>query len=119
MTEFKVKAYPIGRVWGGSRVYSSSQETKLYAALQNFIANGASDPKAAIIHTSIMLLGIKSHIVFYFYDGPSPPTDGVLAEYLAIPSTVDTVKARNYSDLVRHGPFQFWKHYTFMPSDID
>ncbi|KAH7029743.1 uncharacterized protein B0I36DRAFT_246204 [Microdochium trichocladiopsis] len=101
VTEFKVKARPIGKVWGGIRIYNASQETELYAALHKFVANGASDPKAAIIHSSIVFSGIQSHVVFYFYDGPSPPTEGVLAEYLRISSTLDTTKARSYSDLLK------------------
>jgi hypothetical protein len=101
VTRFKVKAHPIGQVWGGSRIYDPSQDNALFAALHSFTKNGASDPKAAIIHTNLVLIGgITSHLVYYFYDGPTPPTTGPFADFLSIPALVSNTSIQSYPTLV-------------------
>ncbi|KAI8631509.1 FAD-binding domain-containing protein [Xylariaceae sp. FL1651] len=102
VTQFKVQAHPIGQVWGGSKVYDTSQDDALFDALYNFTAHGADDPKAAIIHSNLVLVGgITSHLVYYFYDGPEPPTEGPFADFLRIPALISNVGTQSYSSLLK------------------
>jgi FAD/FMN-containing dehydrogenase len=101
VTTFKVKVHPIGQVWGGTCPYDDSQSDKLYAALHNFVANGAQDPKAAIIFTDIIVVaGVKTKILYYFYDGPVPPTTGPFADFFKIPGLACIPRTQKYSELV-------------------
>lgn len=100
VTQFKAKVHHMGNVWGGSCFYDTTKADQIYAALHNFIAHGAEDPKAAIIFTDLNLAtGIRSRLIFYFYDGPTPPTTGPFAEFLKINNSC-ILKTRTYSDLV-------------------
>ncbi|EMR62515.1 putative fad dependent protein [Eutypa lata UCREL1] len=96
ITEFVVEAHPIGKVWGGFRFYTSLEEEAIYAALHDFVPGGAEDPKAAIILTSLIALGsTESFAIFYFYDGPEPPTSGPFAKFLDIPALLDVTYAQS------------------------
>ncbi|KAH7032680.1 FAD binding domain-containing protein [Microdochium trichocladiopsis] len=102
VTEFKVRPHPIGKVWGGVRVYSAAMDDDLYAALHGFVSAGAADPKAAVIHSTIIApAGVEVHFIFYFYDGPEPPSEGPFAEYLKIPALLDATWTRTYADLLK------------------
>lgn len=59
------------------------------------------DPKSAIILTNLDAVGgITTIVMFYFYDGPTPPTTGAFADFLKIPSILDITKTQKYSELV-------------------
>jgi hypothetical protein len=101
VTKFTVKPVPIGDVWGGFCIYEPSQSDALYAALHNFVANGAQDPKAAIIFSDLLLYaGIGTKLVYYFYDGPTPPTSGPFADFLKILNPACLPRTQKYSELV-------------------
>jgi hypothetical protein len=101
VTQFTIKAYPIGKVWGGTRVYDESKTEELYKAMHEFIPYSNEDPKAAIIVTSLILTGgSKLNLLFYFYDGEKPPTSGPFADLLKIKTTLSTTKTQSYPDLV-------------------
>jgi hypothetical protein len=101
VTQFKALAHPIGSVWGGYKIYDPTQATAIFAGLHAFAATGSQDPKAAIIETNLVLVGgITSHLLYYFYDGPTPPTQGPFADLLAIPALISTVSTQSYSSLV-------------------
>ncbi|KAI1816978.1 FAD-binding domain-containing protein [Poronia punctata] len=101
VTRFKIRTYPIGEVWGGYRIYDPSQATKIFEALHAFAATGAQDPKAAIIETNLILVtGLKSHLMYFFYDGPEPPSSGPFADFLKIPSLISTTKKQGYAKLL-------------------
>lgn len=102
VTKFTVKVHPIANVFGGMCFYALGQDEALYDALHNFAGTGASDPKAAIIFTDVVLIaGIEAKILFYFYDGPTAPTSGPFADFLKIPSLVCGPRTQKYSELVR------------------
>lgn len=106
VTKYTMKPHHIGDVYGGMCFYDSSQDGKLYAALHNFAANGAQDPKAAIILSQLVALGgLKTSILFTFYDGPTPPATGPFADLLKIPGLGCAPKTRSYADLVCSGSF--------------
>lgn len=102
VTKYTVKTHPIGDVWGGFCLYDAAQDSKLYAALHNFVANGSQDPKAAIIFSNVIALGgIKTNIIYYFYDGPARPTSGPFADFFKISGLICSPKKQKYSALVR------------------
>lgn len=101
VTKFTIEAYPIGKVWGGFRLYDAKNADKIYAALHSYSSSGGMDPKSAIILTNIDAVGgISTIIIFYFYDGLTAPTEGAFAEFLKIPSILDVTKTQSYSELV-------------------
>lgn len=84
------------------RIFSGDSNTEIYAALHNFIARNADDPKAAIILTDITAAGgLKLFLLFLFYAEPTPPTAGAFADFLKIKSTIDSTSTQKYADLVR------------------
>lgn len=105
VTEYTIKPHHIGDVYGGFCLYDNSQDDALHAALHNFTANGAQDPKAAIIFSQIVALdGLKTNIIYTFYDGPTPPTTGPFADFLKIPGIACAPERRSYADLVCSPP---------------
>jgi FAD/FMN-containing dehydrogenase len=103
VTSFKVKTHPISQIWGGSCVYDANQSDALYAALHNFVANGAQDPKAAVIFTDLLLAGgINTKLIYYFYDGPTPPTSGPFADWFKIINPLCLPRTQKYSELVSY-----------------
>lgn len=101
VTKYTVKPHHIGDVYGGFCLYDSGKDDQLYAVLHDFTANGAKDPKAAIIFSQIVALGgLKTSIVYTFYDGPTPPTTGPFADLLKIQGIACAPKKRSYADLV-------------------
>lgn len=102
VTQFKAKVHHLDDVWGGACLYGESKAEELYAALHNFVAHGAEDPKAAIIFTDLTLsTGIRARYIFYFYDGPAPPKTGALAEFLKIANPTCNPKRQKYSELLK------------------
>lgn len=104
VTRYTIKPHHIGQVFGGFCFYDESQDDKIHAALHDFVANGAQDPKAAIIVSQLVAVGgSKLNIIYTFYDRPVPPTSGPLADFLKIPGIGCAPKTRSYADLVRAG----------------
>jgi FAD/FMN-containing dehydrogenase len=105
VTQFKVKVHHMGDVYGGSCAYDQTQEDKLYSILHDFVGHGAEDPKAAIIFSDLVLAaGVKTKLIFYFYDSLTPPTSGPFADFLDIPGLACIPRTQKYSELVRHLP---------------
>jgi hypothetical protein len=100
-TQFTINAHPIGKVWGGIRIYDSSQKDAVFKALHNFVPNSQGDPKAAIIVTNIVsALKPLSFLIFYFYDGDTHPNGGPLTEFLNVPYLISQTSTQSYTDLV-------------------
>jgi hypothetical protein len=101
------QTHPIAQVWGGFCVYDANQSDALYAALHNFVANGAQDPKSAVIFTDLLLSGgISSKLIYYFYDGPTRPTSGPFADFFKIVNPLCLPKTQKYSELVSLSTWQ-------------
>lgn len=98
-TRYDIKAYPIGQVWGGMRMYEGGKADEIYSALHNFVPS--DDEKAAIILTDVTAIGsARIFLIFYYYEGEEPPTTGPFAQFLNIDSTIDTTSKKSYSELV-------------------
>ena len=96
-----METHPIGEVWGGVRLYDSSATSKIFETLHNFVPDTSDDGKSAIILSHIDVTGgVSVLLIFYFYDGPVPPASGPFADFLDIPSLIDTTSSRRYSSLV-------------------
>lgn len=84
-------------------MYDAGKADEIYEALHEFIPGNVDDTKAAIILTDIKAVaGANLFLIFYFYDGPEPPTEGPFAKFLNIDSTLDLCSTRSYGDLVGH-----------------
>lgn len=101
MTQFIVQAYPLGQVWGGSRIYDASKSEEIYAALHDFVPGNVDDQKAAVILTELIAVGgLRLFLIFYYYAEPEPPATGPFAAFLDIESTLDSTSTQSYADLV-------------------
>ncbi len=101
MTQFKVKTYPTGKVWGGGRMYSKSKRDEVLALVHKIAPHEDHDPKAAIIYSDTIFLNGMGYIyVFLFYDSPEPPSAGPFADLLKIPSVTSDTRSQTYTSLV-------------------
>lgn len=101
-----LKTYDVGDkglVWGGVRTYAADQASKIMSAVSNFTAN-AEDPKAALIPNIIFVgaagLSLPVALVFFFYDGRTPPA-AIFDEFNAIPHLSSGTETRSYLSLTR------------------
>ncbi|KAF2033166.1 FAD-binding domain-containing protein [Setomelanomma holmii] len=102
VTKYTVRVHEIGDVWGHFCIYEDSQCDALYAALHNFVGNGARDPKAAIIFSDLVAVeGLETRLLYYFYDGPTRPTAGLFADFFNIPGLICAPKTQKYSELLK------------------
>jgi hypothetical protein len=89
-------------VWGGIRIYGGDKAEEIFSALHEFTPTNADDEKAAIILAdNVTVGGLRLFIIFYYYEGPEPPTEGAFADFLKIQAATDATKTRSYADLVR------------------
>lgn len=88
------------KVWGGTRTYSGLDASALLNATQNFIQNN-NDPKAAVIVTGTVAIEnlAQLFVLFFFYDGPTPPS-GVFDEFDAVVPLSDQTSTQPYADIV-------------------
>ncbi|KPM42450.1 hypothetical protein AK830_g4102 [Neonectria ditissima] len=102
VTKFTIEAHPIGKVWGGLRIYEDSKTEDIFKALHEFVPSNNKDQKAAIIVTNLFAVGsTRAFIIFYFYDGEKPPVSGPFADFLAIDSLIDITKTQTYPELLK------------------
>jgi hypothetical protein len=108
ITQFTLRTYPIGKVWGGYRIYTTGKGDQIYSGFHEFNKNPNADPKAAsIVNTSYATQGTIIYMVFFFYDGPKPPA-GAFGKLIDIPALIDLCTERTYTDLVSLQPL-WWK----------
>lgn len=107
VTTFIMQTYPIGKVWGGHKIYTLDKKAELLRATHNLVSN-YYDPKAAVIVTfsTTILDLVQVFVVFYFYNDPSGP-GAILDEFNQIEASIDNTKAGwVYGDLlVDNGQF--------------
>ncbi|KAJ7029882.1 FAD-binding domain-containing protein [Mycena alexandri] len=102
VTQFTLKAFPQGQVWGGVIFYAAAQLPAVTAAVARFASN-VTDKKAAIIPGYTTQLGKPVVANIMFYDGPSPPA-GIFDEFLAIEHTTEDISTRSFLSLVQSAP---------------
>lgn len=85
------------------RIYdaNTANANQIYTALHNYVPGKADAGKSAIILSNVDAVGgITTIIMFFFYDGPNPPSTGPLADFLKIPSLIDMTSTQTYAELV-------------------
>lgn len=97
VTQFTLKTFPQGQVWGGT-ILVLGEFDKIATATASFYAN-VTDPKASIISTFNWDLGIHLGQVSLFYDGSSPP-DRMFDEFMEIPAVSQDISSRSFLSLV-------------------
>ncbi|KAF2670504.1 FAD-binding domain-containing protein [Microthyrium microscopicum] len=98
-TKFTTQAYPMGKVWGGIRIFLGSQKDALYEALQDFTANPPNNGKSAVIFTHTQPLGLLNvYALFFFHDGPTP-AKGAFGKFDDIKPTIDLCQVRTYLEM--------------------
>ncbi|KAF1813382.1 FAD-binding domain-containing protein [Eremomyces bilateralis CBS 781.70] len=99
-TKFSIEAHPIGKVWGGIRIYAGWAEQEVFAALHDFIGNNNKDPKAAVIVNSNKLVsGVAIYMIFFFYDAPEAPK-GAFGKFEDISDLLDMTGTYTYPELL-------------------
>ncbi|KAJ3531910.1 hypothetical protein NM208_g372 [Fusarium decemcellulare] len=102
VTQYTVKAYPMGKVWGGLRIYTADKADAIFKALHEFVPYNNKEEKAAIILSDLVTVeSIKAYIVFYFYQGEKPLTTGPFADFLGIDSLIDATGTKTYPELLK------------------
>ncbi|KAK6519206.1 hypothetical protein TWF281_003895 [Arthrobotrys megalospora] len=106
VTQFTLKTYSIGKVWGGLRIYDESKSNDIFQALHGFVPDNTQEQKAAIIVSNLFAIGgTRAFIVFYFYDAENPPASGPFANFLKIGSLIDITKTQTYAELLKSNGF--------------
>lgn len=101
VTSFLLQAYPQGQIWGGTMTFTDSpaKASALLKAVRDF-TEYCDDDKAALILTSVKVIGLVDvWVMFAFYDGPSPP-DWVFANFTAAGTLTNTCKTQSYASLL-------------------
>jgi len=100
VTRFSLKTYPIGQVWGGTKFYSGSETDAMLAAVHDFAENYPDEKAGIIVTAESTAYGLVDlWVMFYFYNGPTPPK-GTWRQFDSIPPVLSDVKTRSYVDLV-------------------
>ncbi|KAJ6533797.1 FAD-binding domain-containing protein [Mycena vulgaris] len=102
VTQFTLKTFPQGQVWGGLITYTLAQIPDVSVAVEQF-SSSVTDAKAGIIPAYNFLLGQPGISLILFYDAPTPPT-GIFDDFLAIPHLTKDVETRSFSSLVTSAP---------------
>ncbi|KAJ3054857.1 hypothetical protein HK097_000613 [Rhizophlyctis rosea] len=96
VTKFTLKARPQKKVQFGTIYYTEQYCRDFFEAVADF-TNYNDDPKAALIPTLNALPGgIKTGILYFFYDSPTPPPASVWANFTAIPHINVTISPQSF-----------------------
>ncbi|KAJ7462427.1 FAD-binding domain-containing protein [Mycena latifolia] len=102
VTQFTLKAFPQGEVWGGFAYYTADQIPAISAALEKFSSN-VTDPKAGILPSYNFFQGQPIISNLMFYDGPQAPP-GIFDDFLAIPNLAQDIKTQDFQSFVLSSP---------------
>jgi hypothetical protein len=99
VTKFTAKTYPIGKVWGGYRIYTTTAREALLSGLHEFIAK-PRDPKAAVIFTTQRLPGNQiMYGLFFLYDGEKPPPNA-FGPIINVQPMINLARVQSYTSMV-------------------
>ncbi|KAK5086081.1 hypothetical protein LTR70_007316 [Exophiala xenobiotica] len=127
VTNFKFRAFPMGKIWGGAVGWLPDAFPALIKAFYNLGKNSETDPKAATIlsfsATGSALGNIAQTLLSYSLPQVVPP---ILAEFAAVPNAIyNTTSIRsisNYSEGFATWPAgsrdEIWTHTSVMNVDF-
>ncbi|RDA95625.1 hypothetical protein CP533_1159 [Ophiocordyceps camponoti-saundersi (nom. inval.)] len=117
VTSFKLYTYPIGRVWGGIRLYGLDQLPALYTAMAEYQSQAVQDS-----HASVMLQAFPTNhtlgavLTVVYLKAEAWPS--VLAPFSRIPFTTDATKIRSYLDLLANTNIPTLPRYDWRASTV-
>lgn len=101
VTTYTLQTYPIGKVWGGHKIFTVDKKDAVLNATHNLVSN-YYDRKAAVIVTfSTTLFDLAEiFVVFFFYNDPVAPGP-ILAEFNNITALQDNTRGNwTFGDLL-------------------
>ncbi|KAJ3498514.1 hypothetical protein NLG97_g1069 [Lecanicillium saksenae] len=110
VTHLNQRTYPMGKVWGGTVIYSGEQAKAFMGALADFQAKGQLDGKAAIL-PYLALTNDTIFATFAYLDPTVKPT--AFDAFFKIPSVADLTKVHDsFYDLASAGlpPLPRWTY---------
>ncbi|KAI9441217.1 FAD-binding domain-containing protein [Lactarius indigo] len=97
VTKFALKSHPQTQIWGGAILYPGTQLDAIKEAYAEF--QKSNDTKSSLIINLVYSSGQSTIVVLPFYDAPTPPP-GLFDGFLAIPTILNTVSTRSFSDFL-------------------
>ncbi|KAK7398692.1 hypothetical protein QQX98_011934 [Neonectria punicea] len=106
VTQFTLLAHKIDKVWGGIRIFTSGKRDQIFKTLHDLVPHSNEDPKGAIIVSdTIAIASTEIYIVFFFYNGESPPSSGPFVDLLKVDSLIDYTSTQTYGELLESNGF--------------
>ncbi|KAL8990448.1 MAG: hypothetical protein Q9177_000898 [Variospora cf. flavescens] len=116
-THITTKAYPMGAVWGGVRVWNSSQIDAISEAFAEYQREGQLDTKSSVIPYLVPTNGTIFITLVYFAPVTTPPK--AFDAFYRIPAISDESRARpNFLDLISGGPPQVVPRFSYSFSNL-
>ncbi|KAF2275723.1 bifunctional solanapyrone synthase [Westerdykella ornata] len=101
VTRVTLATYPVGKVWGGTLVYTNDHRDSVMGAIAKYQKSGQLDTNSAILP----YLGISNNTIYVnvaYLDGVERPD--ALKPFLDIPTVADlTALHDNFTDLIKGG----------------
>ncbi|KAI4241491.1 MAG: hypothetical protein LQ352_007433 [Teloschistes flavicans] len=111
-THITTKAYPMGAVWGGLRVWNASQLDAVSDAFAEYQRVGQLDTKSSVIPDLVPTNGTLFLTLIYFDSVTSPPA--AFKPFYDIPAVSDNSGLHpNFLDLISVGPPQVVPRFSY------
>lgn len=98
VTSFRLRTFPLGKMWGGDRIFLEPQFPATIDAFINLGNNAAKDPKAAQILSFVVQGGSKFASAQLEYAAPNANAS-IFSEWNAITPAVDNITIRTLPEL--------------------
>ncbi|KAL8843654.1 MAG: hypothetical protein Q9176_001862 [Flavoplaca citrina] len=116
-THITTKAYPMGAVWGGIRVWNSSQIDAISEAFAEYQREGQLDTKSSIIPDLVPTNGTIFITLVYFAPVTTRPKS--FDAFYRIPAISDDSRPHpNFLDLISVGPAQVVPRFSYGFSNL-
>ncbi|KAL8664740.1 MAG: hypothetical protein Q9168_007844 [Polycauliona sp. 1 TL-2023] len=116
-THITTKAYPMGAVWGGLRVWNASQLDAVSDAFAEYQREGQLDTKSSVIPDLVPTNGTLFITLIYF--APITTRPKAFDAFYKIPAISDDSKAHpNFLDLISVGPPQVVPRFSYGTSTL-
>lgn len=101
VTHVTLKTYPLGKVWGGTIIYSNDYRDQLMRAFATYQVSGQLDIKSALI-AYLAVTNDTAFVTLYYLDAVERPE--AFEPFYAIPALQDTTKIHGrFSDTMLGG----------------
>lgn len=111
-THITTKAYPMGQVWGGLRVWNASQISAVADAFAEYQRVGQLDTKSSVIADLVPTNGTLFLTLIYF--APVTTRPAAFDAFYKIPAVADNSQLHpNFLDLISVGPPQVVPRFSY------